>query len=193
MMGYCCSDRCFNTPHAWQMGWISVQQLDGTSLKPGHTLTTNISSQSLSYRSGLRIVPDWAPGTAPVFLGFRTKAGGDSSFTDLARKLHIYSANITNSFDPQVTTWETELGTAGASWAHPTARLVVRLRSIAPGAATVSVCRKAGAETLASCRAGLDNNCNGLVGERDPACARLLERAAGAVKRPPPARRMPKR
>ena len=24
-MGGCCHDRCFNTPRAWQLGWVSVR------------------------------------------------------------------------------------------------------------------------------------------------------------------------
>ncbi len=53
VMGYCCDNRCPNAPHAWQLGWISVQQLDGTSLKAGQTATATLSSQALSDRSGL--------------------------------------------------------------------------------------------------------------------------------------------
>lgn len=44
-MAYCCAYRCFNTPHAWQLGWISVQQVDGASLAPGQTVTATLASQ----------------------------------------------------------------------------------------------------------------------------------------------------
>lgn len=40
--------------------------------------------------------------------------------------------------------------------------------------ATLQVCRKGGAETLATCQKGLDNDCNGLAGVLDPACLPLL-------------------
>ena len=181
MMGYCCSDRCPNTPHAWQLGWISVQQLDGTSLKPGQTVETILASNSASPRSGLRIVPSWAAGVDPLFLGYRTKVGGDAAAgADIASKLHVNSAGITNSFDPKETTWHAALG-AGQAWTHPTAGLVVRLKAAFPGSATVTICRKAGAETLASCRAGADNDCNGLAGTADPVCVRLMRRAALAA------------
>ena len=66
---YCCQDRCPNTPHAWQLGWISVRQLDGTSLKPGVPVTLAVASQALSSQSGLRIVPSWAAGVDPIFVG----------------------------------------------------------------------------------------------------------------------------
>ncbi|KAL4452150.1 hypothetical protein ABPG75_007812 [Micractinium tetrahymenae] len=181
VMGYCCSDRCPNTPHAWQLGWISVQQLDGTSLKPGQTVQTILTSNSASPRSGMRIVPSWAAGVDPIFLGYRTKVGGDASAgPNIVGKLHINSAAITNTFDPQITTWSAALA-ANQAWTHPTAGLVVRVKAAFPGSATVTICRKAGAETLASCRAGTDNDCNGLAGSADPVCARLLRRAAATA------------
>jgi hypothetical protein len=113
-MGYCCSDRCPNTPHAWQMGWLSVQQLDG------------------------------------------------------------HTAAIANSFDAKLTIWRAGL-VATQTWSDATTGLVVRVTSISKGSAAITVCRKGGAETLASCQAGLDYNCNGLVGANDPACAKLLQ------------------
>ncbi|KAL4423979.1 hypothetical protein ABPG75_001280 [Micractinium tetrahymenae] len=163
MMGYCCSDRCPNTPHAWQLGWISVRQLDGSSLQPGLTFTTVVASQSASARSGIRILPSWAAGMDPLFLGYRTRAGGDAA-TDgtVAGKLHIYSAAITNTFDAQTTAWNAALA-AGQSWTHPATGLVVRLANAWRGAAKLSICCKAGAETLASCQTGLDNDCNGVL------------------------------
>lgn len=70
---------------------------------------------------------------------------------------------------------------AGESWSHPQSGLVLRVRSIGASAADVAVCRKSntrGVENLASCRAGLDGDCNGLVGLKDPQCIRLLAKAA---------------
>ncbi len=40
--------------------------------------------------------------------------------------------------------------------------------------AVLTVCRKGGAETPASCTAGQDNDCNGLAGAADPACRPML-------------------
>ena len=47
-MGFCCGARCFNMPHAWQLGWIAPQVLDGASLGPGQTRTVSIAAQSRS-------------------------------------------------------------------------------------------------------------------------------------------------
>ena len=61
-------------------------------------------SQGASAFSGLRIVPSWAAGADPLFVGYRTRAGGDSGTGELiagdegARgRLHIYSAPISNT------------------------------------------------------------------------------------------------
>ena len=59
-----------------QMGWISVQQLDATSLKPGTSKQVWLGSQSTAASAGLRILTPWANGSDPIFLGFRTAAGG---------------------------------------------------------------------------------------------------------------------
>ncbi|KAL4421241.1 hypothetical protein ABPG75_010532 [Micractinium tetrahymenae] len=187
-MGYCCSDRCPNTPHAWQLGWITAQQIDGTAITPGQTLTFNINSQSVSRQTGLRVT--LGTGTDPLFVGYRTKAGGDSGapnsivgFYKAPGRLHLHTAPIANTFDAQPTDWKGTLSAAGSAWAHPTAGLVVRLKSATATAAVVTLCRKAGPETMASCQAGLDNDCNGKVGSQDAACAALMSRAA-ALARP---------
>lgn len=142
-MGYCCSDRCFNTPHAWQvgarqgragrlllacvgwcrkgsmgvvnrgracrsiaqshcpsgvfpsplqLGWISVRQFNGSNLRPGQTVSTWITSQAAAPASGVRIVPTWAPAADPVFVGFRTAAGGDARLgEEFVKKLNVYT------------------------------------------------------------------------------------------------------
>ncbi|PSC77062.1 hypothetical protein C2E20_0521 [Micractinium conductrix] len=182
-MAYCCAYRCFNTPHAWQLGWISVQQVDGASLAPGQTVTATLASQSVGraqgggLRRGVRIVPTWAPAVDPLFLGYRTRHGGDATLPDgAANKLSVYTAAIKGADDARMTTWEGALA-AGESWTHPTAGLVVRFRSVVNGTtAVVSVCRKGGVETLQSCQANRDMDCNGLAGVNDRACAAIFKR-----------------
>ena len=191
-MGYCCSDRCPNTPHAWQLGWITVQQIDWTAVQPGQTVALTLISQSLSSQAGLRITG--LSSSDPVFVGYRTRAGGDASATaDVAGdpgglgRLHLHTAPISGTFDPRATTWHAALDSPAQSWALTDAGLVVRLKSATSTAATVILCRKAGPETLASCQAGLDNDCNGRVGAQDAACLPMLVQAYGlAPKRPQP-------
>ncbi|KAL4440139.1 hypothetical protein ABPG75_003140 [Micractinium tetrahymenae] len=197
-MGYCCSDRCPNTPHAWQLGWLSVQQLDGAALLPGQTVTSTMASQGASAFSGIQILPSWAAGVDPIFVGYRTRTGGDAGTGQLIAgddgapgRLHIYSAPISNTFDPKETNWVQVLDSAGQAWTSNATGLVVRLASAFRGSATVTVCRKAGNETAASCTAGLDADCNGLAGAQEPACTRFLQ--AGRQQPPQPIRRQPRK
>ena len=144
-------------------------------------MKATLFSQAASSRSGLRILPSWTTGVDPIFLGYRTRARGDAALPpELAGKVHVYSAAITNTFDAQYTVWNGTLGVAGATWQHAAAGLVVRVQAVASGSATVTVCRKGGAETAATCAAGTDNDCNGLAGPADPACAKLLAAAPAA-------------
>ncbi len=154
-----------------------MQQLDGSSLKAGQTVSVRLASQSVSARSGLRIVPSWTSGVDPIFVGLRTRARGDAGLDPaMAGKVHVYTSAISNTFDAQLSIWRAALA-RGSSWEEPTAGLVVRFRSMeASGAAVVSVCRRGGAETAASCAAGTDNDCNGLAGARDPVCAKLRKK-----------------
>ena len=76
---------------------------------------------------------------------------------------------------------------------YDAARLVVTVQAIEPAAATVTVCRKGSTtETMVSCASRLDLNCNGLVGQDDPACRTFLSALtvrlptpSKAVRRPP--------
>lgn len=144
MMGFCCSNRCPNIAHAWQMGWATVQQFNSSSLPPGEAQTVQLASQSLSARSGVRIQIDWQPDVEPIFLGYRTRAGGDAQLhASLARKVHIYSSLIQTGFDAFGTTYITTLA-AGQKWEHPTAGLVVQVRNTTASAGNVSICRQPG-------------------------------------------------
>ena len=61
---------------------------------------------------------------------------------------------------------------AGQAYTHDATGLVFRAVTLQVGLAKVTVCRKtaSGHETAATCTAGLDGDCDGLVGAADPAC-----------------------
>ena len=83
-------------------------------------------------------------------------AGPDAALgAQYAGKLNILTAPITNAFDSQKTTWVTALA-AGQSWSQAATGLVVRVSSMGGGCARLTVCRKGGAETAATCAAGTD-------------------------------------
>ena len=138
-------------------------------------MQATLLSQAASSRTGLRIVPSWVAGVDPVFVGFRTRQGGDAGLEpEVVGKVHVHTAAIANTFDAKLTIWRAGLA-ASQAWADATTGLVVRVTRTGKSSAAVTVCRRGGAETAASCKAGLDNDCYGLAGAKDPACAKLLQ------------------
>ena len=134
LLGGCCSPRCPNIVHTWQAGWASVQQLDGTSLAPGQTVNASIAAASavtsLAVAAGLRVAPSWVPDAEAVFVGYRTRTGGDAELWEgAAQRVHIYTSLADGTNGPQVTTWraslaagENRLGMAGVAWVGSRAR-----------------------------------------------------------------------
>lgn len=93
-MGFCCIDRCFNTPHSARLGWLDVAQLGAVDgLQPGHTVSATLVSEALAANTSLRIEPRWAPGVAPLYLGYRTPVHGDKVLpASHAGKVNAYTA-----------------------------------------------------------------------------------------------------
>ena len=72
-------------------------------------------------RSGVRINPTWAPGVVPLFVGYRTRAGGDLGVGDgVAGKVLLYSAATAGSYDTQETALLATLSgeRGGHQWVH---------------------------------------------------------------------------
>lgn len=80
-MGFCCTDRCWNTPHAWQMGWLSIRNLGAANLVVNRTYQYYIYTQSsYSSNSAIRVdVPAWMPAEEPIFLGYRQARTADAN------------------------------------------------------------------------------------------------------------------
>lgn len=65
-------------------------QINSQNLAPGQTIKLSLLPQSNSQSKGVRIVPDWAPGNIPIWLGFRDRNGGAAwllTLSVLARRL----------------------------------------------------------------------------------------------------------
>ncbi|KAL4420548.1 hypothetical protein ABPG75_010204 [Micractinium tetrahymenae] len=177
-MGYAAAppdeaNRCANLPHAFQLGWASLTQLDANSLPKGYTYTAYVASNSVFRRAGVRIMPGtWASGQDPIYIGYRTAANGDIELpASLASKVHIYTSASTGNKDSKVSTLRTTL-LVNDVWSWPPAGLYVkRINNFSANQAMVSICRKWGAENATSCAAGVDNDCNFKAGVDDPACA----------------------
>ncbi|KAL4419547.1 hypothetical protein ABPG77_006878 [Micractinium sp. CCAP 211/92] len=177
IMGQCCAARCMNAPHAWQLGWIAPQQLDGNTLPVGQARTASFASQTRTAASGVRInTTSWAGNASdPLYLSLRLPEGGDSQLdSQYHYAVSIHSSASTGSFDPQLTFLLATLP-AGASWAHNESGLIVKVLSVLPsrGRATVRICRRVPglAETRDTCQQAVDGDCDGLAGPADPDCA----------------------
>ncbi|PRW59320.1 hypothetical protein C2E21_2437 [Chlorella sorokiniana] len=181
-MGYCCENRCFNTPHMWQQGWLSAAEFDRRNLGRGQTITLTLAAQGTPsdgrYRA-VRVVPSWVPAFAngsaavdPLFIGYRTGLGVDASLYDTMKNhVLLYTSPVKTARDPQYTTRRAALK-GKTVWNYDAADLVVRTQALTRDAAQISICRQAPGrqETAASCAKGLDYNCDGRVGPADPQC-----------------------
>ncbi|EFN52442.1 hypothetical protein CHLNCDRAFT_138977 [Chlorella variabilis] len=186
-MGYCCSYCCLNAPKAWQLGWNPVKELGSTAMKPGTTVSTSLFSQSLAIAAAaLRVkVSYWVGGEASVYVSYR-KRHNTTNHPDaylpasVADQLVIHTSNVAQPFDPAVSRSRRPgpppppLGAVGEAWTHPNAATGLVIRRVPcnlTNRAQVHVCRKGGPETAATCAFNIDNDCNGLSGPEDPACA----------------------
>lgn len=176
MMGYCCNNRCPNAPHTWQLGWRATLQLNGTNMGASTTFNFGLGSQHSFDRAVVRINPTWAPGIHPLFISYRLGLGGDDQLlADFADEVHIYTAPTIDQFDPAPSTYRASLQ-VGQVYVNNNANIVVRrLPPVRANVAAIQICRRGGFnETLASCLAERDNNCDGLAGADDPFCVGLL-------------------
>ncbi|KAL4425743.1 hypothetical protein ABPG75_009759 [Micractinium tetrahymenae] len=189
-MGYCCSDRCYNTAHSWQLGWLAPQVLDSSSLGPGDTRSVTFAAQSRSKYSGMQIdATTWLGGqNTTLYVSLRLPESGDSAL-GLPYTGHVNVHNFTSrdNFTPRLSYLLGTLG-EGEGMAEDVSGLVISVTDISPqaGTATVVVCRKApgGLETAATCQAGKDGDCDGLAGAADPDCSAFASRPPSP--RPPP-------
>lgn len=90
-----------NAPHAWQMGWTTTRTFNGSNLPAATTYESFLGIGSVSPgMSAIRIVPTWAPGVDPIFVGFRWSVRGDEFLPlSLSNRVHIYSSSISGSRD----------------------------------------------------------------------------------------------
>lgn len=171
MMGYCCLDRCPNAPHSWQLGWHTALQLNGNNLLPGRTLNFSMGSQEFHRNAVVRITPTWAPTLEPFFFSLRLKnAGSLGMLQTMHSRVHVYQASTQGQQDPAITTMRASIPVNGMYRNTPAGLIIRRHWSTRNGVTVVSICRILGPETVTSCIAGHDYDCNNLAGEDDPAC-----------------------
>ncbi|KAG2450776.1 hypothetical protein HYH02_004613 [Chlamydomonas schloesseri] len=185
-MGYCCTPRCFNAPHNWQVGWDDpTARLGGWDLPPGlparYTLASGLGRNAPPPRgrSGavLRVDAAWAgvdDGGVGTTLWVSYRAGKsvyDQLPDELTDRVSIFWYPGTDPNDATVTVRLAALA-EGEVWRNDTLSLsVTRAAPAAGGAgAQVVVCRYSG-DAEAECGDGLDDDCDGLVDMDDPDCS----------------------
>lgn len=108
-MGYCCSKRCYNAPHNWQMGWSNgLLTLDSSNLIVGRPQVLTLQSQAISSQGFIAVVADWMQGgnspnqssTHTYFLSYRPKNSKNDVTVDGFNNgilLHIYDGKLQNA------------------------------------------------------------------------------------------------
>ena len=124
-----------------------------------------------------------------MYLGFRVREFFDADLADaIAGRTSIYTWAGSSFSDYYETYWLGGLAT-GQSYYEPQSGLVTRQLSISPdgGSSTITVCRNTStSETPATCKNGLDDDCDGLIDAADPDCGQTRPVAASPVAAPPP-------
>ncbi|KAF8054728.1 Abcb6 [Scenedesmus sp. PABB004] len=172
-MGHCCSTRCFNAPHSFQLGWSRpIDVLTKDSLPPGEWRSFTLPPRAAAARPRPTCCAsrgDWAG-----------EASGHNLFLEY-RRAPDYDGGLLGSVRDKVTLYSTPVGDAmpfttleGAVGAHQMltesrlgSRLAVWVGDAGAAGAAVRVCRPA-AEREADCGDGRDDDCDGLTDGEDP-------------------------
>lgn len=157
--------RCFNTPHTWQQGWLSPQEVPASRLSTsGARVTLTVPVQQSSDKSGVRLVASWAPLPADAdtrfthlrenafYFGYRRATGPDAGLADppwsSSEALHkweglfVYAFSGTGSHVDGYTYLRQVLEKAGDAWTSEAAvGIVARLVSLSPDSAQLQLCR----------------------------------------------------
>ncbi|GAX76122.1 hypothetical protein CEUSTIGMA_g3565.t1 [Chlamydomonas eustigma] len=201
-MGGCCSIRCFNAPHNWQLGWGGpIATLRSQNFRSGSWITFNLPAQNTAFDNMIMVQPDWNPfynnGTATYtwYISYRVNSGkydqqipGEYTFVT-----NIYWWDGQYQLMPIMTNWMAGVYD-GQIFTNMTDMFSVRQVSGGSLGAVVQLCRMSQVQER-SCDDGLDNDCNGLIDSEDPACIavaagkpvpKVLVQIEGSGAKPPP-------
>ncbi|GAX74872.1 hypothetical protein CEUSTIGMA_g2318.t1 [Chlamydomonas eustigma] len=200
-MGGCCSIRCFNAPHNWQLGWGGpLATLSSQNFTTGSWITFNLPAQNTAHNNMIMVQPDWNPSynygtTYSWYISYRVNSGkydqqipGDYTFVT-----NIYWWDGQYQLMPIMTNWMAGVYN-GQIFTNMTDMFSVRQVSGGSLGAVVQLCRMSQVQER-SCNDGLDNDCNGLIDSEDPACIAaaagkptppVLVQVTGSSAKPPP-------
>lgn len=142
-VGQCCTSRCYNLPHAFQLGWAAPQLLDGASLPAGKSRTVSFAAHSRSRFSGLLVNATWAQGAPSLYVSYRLAERGDRSLLpDYIGKVSVHTWPGRQAQDADKTLLVKALP-RGAALTHAASGLTIKVAALdrAAGIATVVVTR----------------------------------------------------
>jgi hypothetical protein len=92
-MGECCTVRCFNAPHSYQLGWHNpIALLHRENFPSGDWVDIRIPASIISSDNFVRVRPDWAPYGAAnnLFISYRSVSlsGGHLDFIEVEVQLN---------------------------------------------------------------------------------------------------------
>ncbi|KAG2444137.1 hypothetical protein HYH02_009077 [Chlamydomonas schloesseri] len=187
---------CYNAANTWRLGWLDTlpgASLNSSNFDVGRWSTWALPRQSAgtSPQSIIRILPDWAPpawgrnatlgaSAVPAFyVSLRARQTPFENWygTDLTNpgRVLVHTSNLTQSSNSyQTSTLQAVLAGKGRYTAALPYGITVQVLSInATAGAAISICRASRAAESPddeSCWNGLDDDCNGLADDQDPAC-----------------------
>jgi len=175
-MGYCCRLRCYNTPHAYQLGWAGpLGTLYKDNLPAGTWRKYTLPPAIESSRNFLLVKPNWNADAASysLFVSYRKKEWYDiglDATRNYGDRVIIYSTTSSSLTAQAYSSYEGAAGNNGTFFeTRLGSGLVVWVKNLQSSFADVHVCRRT--ETQESnCWDGLDTDCDGLVDADDPDC-----------------------
>eukprot|EP00877_Chromochloris_zofingiensis_P010829 jgi/Chrzof1/59/Cz01g02040.t1 len=174
-MGFCCDLRCYNTPHSYQLGWVSpLDTLSVGSFGAGRWQRYTVPAHVTSPKNFIRINPDWVDSAAAyhMFISYRKKIGYDTGLnadTGFGNRVIVYSS-LASDAQPY-TSFEKSLTASDPFWkeARLGSNLVVAVTDFLDNAAVVWVCRPS-EDVETTCSDGYDNDCDGYIDSKDSDC-----------------------
>ncbi|KAG1665001.1 hypothetical protein FOA52_014681 [Chlamydomonas sp. UWO 241] len=181
LMGACCDTRCFNAPHAWQLGWgRPLVQLNSSTLPTaGEWRTFALPAQHTADENMILITPDWnvdynaSDRQHAWFVAYRIDSGryDDDIPPEFTFQSSVYRWDGGAQDVPVITQhWASIYD--GEWFRNYTDRIVMRQGHGSPTGTTVALCRVR-FQIEVDCTDGLDDDCDGLIDGDDDDCGNM--------------------
>ena len=150
-MGFCCSIRCYNAPHAWELGWLDAIELDSATIDGSSSPIILNSMSTTKINATIAIDTTTWGGTDTYWIQYKTS--------------HSYDQYMSSSWrnNVQIKRWNRgsyersdhliRLNT-GDSWSDPTNEITINVVSTDATAATITIDRGPECTTDGDCNDG---------------------------------------